>query len=128
MEPVRIPEESEFYVSLPPVIQLAPFPEQMKQRNPLELTSLILGTLAIIVHWIVIFRWGYIMFVVPLTLGVLAIAFGLVPSYRLLSGKHPDPENAEKTGLAGLTLGTLTIMLATSWLVLTQTFLWGWNM
>ena len=128
VEPVRMPDDSEFYVSLPPVIQMAPFPEQMKRKNPLELTSLILGTLAIIIHWVVIFRWGFILFVVPLTLGVLAIAFGLVPSYRLISGKHPEPEKAERAGLAGFTLGILTLMFASSWLVLTQTFLWGWNL
>ncbi len=107
---------------------VAPLPEGRRLANAGEAAALILGILAMSLHWIVFFRWGLFLFVVPLILSVLAITFGFV-STRGLFRKGQARENGESgAGLAGLSLGILALMFTVAWLVIAQTFLWGWKL
>ncbi len=108
-------------------IPLAPFPQQARKGSPFDTASFVLGILAICVHWIVLLKWGVILFAIPLVLSVLAITFGSFSAFKVLLSKKIAPNSSDKTGLAGFALGILSMIFSTSWLLLAQTFLWGWR-
>ena len=109
-------------------VQVAPYPQQAKKKvTGLEGAAAVLGIIGMCIHWVAFFSWGLILFAVPLILAVLALTFGFISTYRMLLRDY-QRENGEGTvGLAGLSLGILTLMFTISWLVLAQTYLWGWN-
>ena len=111
---------------IPPMVPIAPFPNQQKKMGAFDTASFVLGTLAMCVHWVVLFKWGLILYMVPLVLSCLAIAFGTIAAHKLLVRKKGAPTSSDKAGLAGFALGILSMMFATAWLLLAQAYLWGW--
>ncbi|MBI5000096.1 MAG: hypothetical protein HZB92_01000 [Euryarchaeota archaeon] len=111
---------------IPPMVPIAPFPGQAKKMGAFDTASLVLGILAICLHWVVIFKWGLILYTVPLVLSCLAVAFGTIAAHKILVRKKAAPTPSDKAGLAGFALGILSLMFATAWLLLAQAYLWGW--
>ena len=109
-------------------VQVAPYPPQMRKKvSGLEAAAVILGIIGMCIHWIAFFSWGLLLFAIPLILSILALTFGFISTYRMFRNDY-QRENGEGTvGLAGLSLGILTLMFTISWLVLSQTYLWGWS-
>ncbi len=96
-----------------------------KKKCVFDVASFSLAAIAISIHWLVFFEWGIVLFAIPLMLSLLAIVFGSITSYRLIK-KRTLTRKDDKTGLAGFTLGILTVMFTISWLVISRTYLWGW--
>ena len=87
-----------------------------------ELVSLAAGIAAISTHWIVVFEDGFLYFIIPMILGLLATSIGCGGAFRALSVKGMGG----RVGLAGTTLGILALMYAIAWLMLAQRYFWGW--
>ncbi|MBA3045146.1 MAG: hypothetical protein KKH41_00745 [Candidatus Thermoplasmatota archaeon] len=109
-------------------IQIAPYPDERKKISALEVASVILGIIAISIHWVVFFQWGFLLFVVPLILSILAVVFGYISVHKMLRKDYVRENGEGSAGLAGLSMGILTLMFTIAWLVLAQTYLWGWNL
>ncbi|MDD4308399.1 MAG: hypothetical protein PHU53_06295 [Thermoplasmata archaeon] len=113
---------------IPGWVQVAPYPaDTRKKATAMEVASVIIGILAMCIHWVALFSWGLYVFYIPLILSVLAVVFGFISVHRLFR-KEYQRENGEGTaGLAGLSLGILALMFTVAWLVFAQTYLWGWG-
>ena len=109
-------------------IQMAPYPMEKKKVSVTEITAIILGIIGISMHWIVLFEWGLMLFALPLILSILAIVFGYMSIHRLFRKDYVRENGDGNAGLAGLSLGILTLMFTIAWLILAQTFLWGWEL
>ncbi len=109
-------------------VRVAPLPAEQKKASAMEIASIIIGIIGICLHWIVLFSWGLILFVVPLILSILAMVFGFISVHRLFREGYSRSNGEGSAGLAGISLGILTLMFTVSWLVLAQTYLWGWEM
>jgi len=107
---------------------VAPLPGNGKGASVSEAAALILGILAMCIHWVVFFRWGLFLFVIPMILSVLAIVFGFVSAHRLFRKGHVRAGGEGGAGLTGLALGIMALMFTIAWLVIAQTFLWGWKL
>jgi predicted permease len=108
--------------------QIAPYPVDKKKISVSEIVASILGIIGICIHWVVLFKWGLLLFVVPLILSILAIVFGYISIHRLFRKDYARENGEGNAGLAGLSLGILTLMFTIAWLVLAQTYLWGWEL
>ena len=109
-------------------VQMAPYPVEKKRIAPLETVSVILGILAICLHWVVLFSWGLLLLAVPLILSILATIFGYLSTRKILAKDFVRENGEGNVGLAGLSLGILSLMFTIAWLVLAQTYLWGWGL
>lgn len=107
---------------------MGPLPEEQKPVSFIEITSAILGIIGISLHWIVLFRWGLLLFIIPLVLSILALVFGFMSVHSLFRKNHVYNNGEENIGLTGISLGILTLMFTVSWLILAQTYLWGWKL
>jgi hypothetical protein len=108
--------------------KIAPLPTEEVRVTGLEITSLILGIIGISIHWMVFFKWGFMIFIIPFILSILALVCGFISARSLLRIDNSHQNGEGNMGLAGLALGLLTLMLTISWLILAQTYLWGWEL
>ncbi|MFO7618752.1 MAG: hypothetical protein R6W91_03755 [Thermoplasmata archaeon] len=109
-------------------VQVAPYPDEKRKISALEVAACILGIIAICIHWVALFQWGLFLFVVPLILSILAIIFGYISVHKILRKDHVRENGEGSVGLAGLSLGILSLMFTVAWLILAQTYLWGWDL
>ena len=108
-------------------IPVAPFPEAKAKVRPAEIASLVLGIIGLCIHWVVFFRWGLFLFIIPLILSILAIIFGYISVHKMLAKDYQRKNGEGSAGLAGLSMGILTLLFTMAWLLLAQTYLWGWE-
>jgi hypothetical protein len=108
--------------------QIAPYPVDKKKISVTEIVAVILGIIGICIHWVVLIKLGLLLFVIPLILSILAIVFGFISIHRLFRKDYIRENGEGNAGLAGFSLGILTLMFTIAWLVLAQTYLWGWEL
>jgi tetrahydromethanopterin S-methyltransferase subunit C len=109
-------------------VPVAPFPNEKAKVRPGEVASLILGIIGLCIHWVVFFRVGILLFIIPLVLSILAIIFGYIYVRKVLARDYQRKNGEGSVGLAGLSMGILTLMFTVAWLLMAQTYLWGWDL